>query len=245
MKFNAQINYLKKYFEEKAAESLEVMPRAIYEGAIFALSMRMDTEYASFKAFRNDVMKCAGSSYSITMRSAPKNDAQLEQRKRILAEMKNKIKSLSEKDACENYPYERVIYGEEYELLAKRFLDVWGYTPRYWYPVDNGGSIESLVLMWDAAEPYFEKINGLIGSGSKRFYRMSEEDFLYVFPLCRQMDFIIPYEGAEHVYTDEDFTWLIYFSHEKTVTFGGSIVPGIKKLLEDIKDKWDVVDIWI
>ena len=41
------------------------------------------------------------------------------------------------------------------------------------------------------------------------------------------------------IYTDKDFSWAIYFSHENTVAFAGSIVPTVKELLANEKEHWD------
>ena len=47
------------------------------------------------------------------------------------------------------------------------------------------------------------------------------------------------YSGSETIYTDQQFTWAIYYSHENTVSFAGSIVPKVKDLLLPVKDHWD------
>ncbi len=45
--------------------------------------------------------------------------------------------------------------------------------------------------------------------------------------------------GCESIYTDKDFTWAGYFSHENTVTFAGAIVPFAKELLAKEQKHWD------
>lgn len=47
------------------------------------------------------------------------------------------------------------------------------------------------------------------------------------------------YGGCETIYTDKDFSWAIYFSHEDTVAFAGSIVPKAKELLSTKKEYWN------
>ena len=47
------------------------------------------------------------------------------------------------------------------------------------------------------------------------------------------------YSGCETIYTDKDFSWAIYFSHENTVAFAGSIVPKIKELLSNESEHWN------
>ena len=45
--------------------------------------------------------------------------------------------------------------------------------------------------------------------------------------------------GCEVAYTDKDFRWLIYFSHEGTVTFAGSFVPQVKNILRNETAHWN------
>ena len=47
------------------------------------------------------------------------------------------------------------------------------------------------------------------------------------------------YGGLEIIYTDKAFSWAVYFSHEDTVAFAGSIVPQIKELLSKEKEHWN------
>ena len=58
-------------------------------------------------------------------------------------------------------------------------------------------------------------------------------------PNCLETVEIIEYCGCETIYTDKDFTWAIYFSHENTVAFAGSIVPKIKELLSNESEHWN------
>jgi hypothetical protein len=48
--------------------------------------------------------------------------------------------------------------------------------------------------------------------------------------------------GCETAYCPKDFSWIIYYSHENTVTFAGTIVPQIKKLLRSEQAYWNRFD---
>ena len=41
------------------------------------------------------------------------------------------------------------------------------------------------------------------------------------------------------IYTDKDFSWAIYFSHENTVAFAGTIVPKVKEMMSKEKEHWN------
>ena len=49
----------------------------------------------------------------------------------------------------------------------------------------------------------------------------------------------VEHGGHETIYTDKFFSWAIYFSHENTVSFAGSIVPMAKILLSNEISHWD------
>lgn len=51
--------------------------------------------------------------------------------------------------------------------------------------------------------------------------------------VVNEYNFGLNYGGWELVYFDSDYEWLIYVSHEQTVTFAGSIVPDMKMLLQE------------
>ena len=55
----------------------------------------------------------------------------------------------------------------------------------------------------------------------------------FTLPNCVETGELSDYAGSECFYAAKDFRWLIYFSHEDTVSFAGSIVPMIKERFEE------------
>ena len=78
----------------------------------------------------------------------------------------------------------------------------------------------------------------LIGLPQTHMYSNGESNYRYP-DYCLETVELTEYGGLESIYTDKDFSWAIYFSHENTVTFAGSIVPKVKELLEKEKEHWD------
>jgi hypothetical protein len=53
------------------------------------------------------------------------------------------------------------------------------------------------------------------------------------------VDDIYGYNGFEQMYLPEDLSWAVYFSHEDTVTFAGSILSAVKELLATEREHWN------
>ena len=81
-------------------------------------------------------------------------------------------------------------------------------------------------------------IEKIIGLPQAHIYECDEEEWSYP-KHCFENAELIEYSAAECFYTDKDFSWAIYFSHEATVSFAGRIVPKIKELLKDEEAHWN------
>ena len=74
-----------------------------------------------------------------------------------------------------------------------------------------------------------KQLERIIGLPKIHIYSFGENNFRPEH--CIETTELIEYGGCETIYTDKDFSWAIYFSHEGTVSFAGSIVPIAKNLL--------------
>lgn len=136
-------------------------------------------------------------------------------------------------------PYDRNIIGREAEWIGRRFRQVWSYDPRKcWYPLTGTADKDMLFVMTDYMEAHFDEICRLIGIPGRHIFMYGESWYPGV-PGCAEVEEIVGYGGCEVAYTDPDFNWIIYFSHEDTVTFAGSILPEIRQILKDEKAHWN------
>ena len=160
---------------------------------------------------------------------------------REFCEFLEDIFAKSEALTLADIPYARAIVGAEAAALQDKFHSVWGYVnTSYWFPLmgDEPKEIsEKFFIMFDYIEPYMKQIEAIIGLPQTHIYSYGESVFRP--PNCIETVEIIEYGGCETIYTDRDFTWAIYFSHENTVAFAGSIVPMVKELLFKEKEHWD------
>ncbi|MBQ8834969.1 MAG: hypothetical protein IJ001_08630 [Oscillospiraceae bacterium] len=143
--------------------------------------------------------------------------------------------------ALADIPYTRVIIGSEAIALQEKFRSVWGYVnTSYWFPLDGDEPkeiSEKFFVMFDYLEPYIKQLEQIMGLPQTHLYSYGESDFRP--QNCIETVEFVEYGGHETIYTDKDFSWAIYFSHENTVAFAGSIVPKVKDLLSKEKEHWD------
>ena len=81
------------------------------------------------------------------------------------------------------------------------------------------------------------QLEQIIGLPQTHIYSCSE--IWYKPQNCIETVELTEYDGFETIYTDKEFSWAIYFSHENTVSFAGSIVPKVKELLSNEKEHWN------
>ena len=138
-------------------------------------------------------------------------------------------------------PYRRVIVGAEAAALKDRFRSCWGYVnTSYWFPLieDEPKEIsDKFFVAFDYFEPYLNRLERIIGLPQAHLYSYGESFFRPEH--CLETAELTEYAGNETMYTDKDFSWAIYFSHENTVSFAGAIVPRVKELLAAEKTFWN------
>jgi hypothetical protein len=117
------------------------------------------------------------------------------------------------------------------QLLADKF----GFQDFYWWPLNGPKPVDTECF---TDEAFCEKLGHPIlvqtikELGENQLHKINEirEDEII------KTDDIWSYDGIEVVYCNDNADWLIYFSHENTVTVSG------KKLIEALKKNWSDFD---
>ena len=252
MNYNNIVNHLKIWCRNKAdAYHIEYanhggISYVGYQNAYeldFKLSSIIDKSFESLEAFVSDIYGFTDTHYNPSLLKPSNKVAQhiIEKTNREFIDYFQEL--LSKKDALELavVPYNRVILGAEAEELCEKYYTVWDYVnTSYWYPLigDEPQKVsDKFFVMFDYLEPYMEQLPQLIGLPDTHIYSYGEN---CIYPEhCLETVEFGEYSGSETIYTDQQFTWAIYYSHENTVSFAGSIVPKVKDLLLPVKDHWD------
>lgn len=139
--------------------------------------------------------------------------------------------SSPELDSIEPLPYRRVLTGDESKAIWSRFAARWNISESFWYPL--AGSQPRDVVAFES-HPFREaevpeRMRDILHiHGIERLWEMTECDLDYELDLSL---FQPRYKASEGYWSSGDLDWIVYVSHESTVTIGGW-------LLDELKTMW-------
>ena len=209
----------------------------------FKLSTLIDKSFEDIEDFKREVLSLVDVHYEPSILKPQNSLVQhiIDKMNKEFCEFLEAVLSKHESLSLSDMPYMRVIIGSEANALQDKFRSVWGYiNTSYWFPLmgDEPKEIsEKVFIMYDYFEPYMKQVEQIIGLPLTHIYSYGKD--VSRPPNCLETVELIEYGGCETIYTDKDFTWAIYFSHENTVAFAGSIVPKIKELLSNESEHWN------
>lgn len=133
-----------------------------------------------------------------------------------------------ELDLVAPLPWRRRLNEEEQQAVRQQLLERWNYDGNYWDPLEERCPTESLYLIKDdiTQSDYQSIIEFIFGHSRPLLLEITEDladteiAFSEFHPDC-----------YETIYCDYDYNWLIYGSHESTITFAGEqLLVFIKQL---------------
>jgi hypothetical protein len=139
--------------------------------------------------------------------------------------------SVSDLSAVESLPYRRVLTAQESKTIRSGLRSRWGMAERhYWFPLAEC-TLPDVVAFdtssFEAAVAH-EKLRDILGSrGIERIWELREFGPEYEEGLAL---FAPHYNGAEGYWSSGDLDWIIYASHEKSVTVGGWLLGELKAM---------------
>lgn len=133
-------------------------------------------------------------------------------------------------------PYRRVLLEREERELRDQLRSRWGVEGGYWYPLAKAGRAD--LVAYDA--PAFHRALGgaglqrmLAGWGVERVWELREHGASYELEL-RELD--PHYTGGEGFWTGPGMEWLLYASHEQSITVAGT------RLLAAVRETWPAAE---
>ena len=252
MTFNNIINHLKLWcinkakFYEKVYGNQGGITYVGYQVAYeleFKLSTLIDKSFDCIEDLKREIINLIDVHYEPSVLKPQNKLAKhiINEINQEFCELFEDLFSKNEALTLADIPYTRAIVGAEATSLQDKFRSVWRYVnTSYWFPLkgDEPKEIsEKFFIMFDHIEPYISQLKQIIGLPQTHLYCYGESCFRP--QNCIETVELIECGGCETIYTDKDFSWAIYFSHENTVAFAGSIVPKIKELLIGEKEHWD------
>lgn len=247
MKFNHVIDTLRQFCLEKAAAYAEEYEQRgglyFYRYLVMnelhvKLCTLVDREFSNFGACLAAVKALIPGHLNSTLQNpSPVAEHFIREAE---AAFRKRLESLRPDCPAPKIPYLRHLTGEEAECMAARFREKWDYVPQnYWYPMDGQKIREDrLFLSADYVEDYWEALEKLLGLPGTHVFCLNESNYPGG-PACMEMVELIGYGGLENACCDRGFSWIVYFSHENTVTFAGSILPQVRRLLAAEREHWN------
>lgn len=196
----------------------------------------IDKEYPCFADYRQAVSELL----SIRIGLVPQKDLTkveqyyIDKAERAFCEY---LESLSPDCLSPNVPHRRQIWGEEAEGIAQRFYETWGYDTNCWFPLNGMAMEDKLFIAPQYLEAHRVKIDRALGLPAQHIYEYGESWYHVIH--CAEVDAIEDYSVCEVAYCPKDFSWIVYFSHENTVAFAGTILPSIKEILQEEWEHWN------
>jgi hypothetical protein len=131
-------------------------------------------------------------------------------------------------ESIEPFPYRRVLDDEETKAIWSRLRRIWNITEHYWYPLSDRPSneVEAFQASWNSIQP--EVLRSLLAErGIERVWELREYGPQY------EEDTVLfesLYTGSEGYWSAGDLDWIVYASHEGSVTVGGWVLSTLKSM---------------
>ncbi|MDR0321360.1 MAG: hypothetical protein LBI28_07635 [Treponema sp.] len=201
----------------------------------------IDKKYNSIDDCKNELKYIGKTSQTIftkvrltkEKRDKVKNNAMNEERDKFILFIDN----IQEKDLYEvsPLPYNRKLSQNESKEIYKQLYNSWGFSGFTW---NQSESKKEIIFLMEKhiTDDEKNKIIEHIFKYDKRFFTISEMEDDYETE-------IIKIDLSETIYTNKNFDWIIYSSHENYITFGGIILLDfLKELFSDRKEKFNVYE---
>ena len=164
--------------------------------------------------------------------------------RRAMMEERNKfaayIHQITEADLqdVEPLPYERHLRKTESAGIRKNLLQHWNFDGGYWEPIGTYSSKPVHFLAQENITPVDrERIKVFIAEIADGYlYRMTEWHVDYQIE-----NIFFEFDSSETVYCDSNYDWIVYISHENTVTFGGDELVAFIRCL--YRKRMELIDV--
>jgi hypothetical protein len=127
------------------------------------------------------------------------------------------------------------VLNQKAEGLEKKLKSIWDIEEHYWYPLNDCKREDVIAFNSEYIEDIESKVsdiqNILVEQNIYQILEMHEDRTVYVIE-SKSLD--PSYDGlyGEMFWFNENMDWIIYASHEGSITFGG------RELISSLKRKW-------
>lgn len=194
----------------------------------FWLGTLTDRDFADYPSYCHAVRELLPVPITPPLRHEPSRIEQYYMQKTEQAFLRE-LSRLSPDCPSPGIPYFRVLPEAEASFVKRRLAELWdSHENQYWYPLSAVRIPKEQLFYLPASslDGRLERLEELLDLSERHAFCLSEGWF--DLPNCVETGELADYAGSECFYSAKDFRWLIYFSHEETVSFAGSIVSAVK-----------------
>lgn len=220
-------------------EQLSTFPRYnILSAILFEVEHYRPEDFNTFDEAKNFFCLVANEAESVFTK--PPN-GEIEQI--AIREERNKlcefINKLTEKDllTVQCLFYRKVLSDAESKIVRGKLQTKWKISESYWYPLSpqKPENVEAFQDSYFEKEVGAEKLQDILNNhGVERVWEIREDGKDYEFELPVFEPY---YNGAEGFWCDSKFDWIIYISHESSITIGGWLLAEIKSVWSNWEDR--------
>jgi hypothetical protein len=126
------------------------------------------------------------------------------------------------------------VSNQKAEILIDNLKSVWDIGDHYWYPLSDCKRNDVIAFNSNYIDEVESKIsdikNFILTQKINQIFEMREDRTVWIY----EIDNLDPsyYDGIERFCFDENMNWIIYASHEGSITLGG------RELISSLKEKW-------
>lgn len=175
----------------------------------------------------------SNSKFTADGQNSIKNNAIQDERNKFVTFINNITNS--DLDQVEPLPYRRKMNIDEAKQIRQQLFKIWKYDS-YWDPLDDCSPKPTVFLMQaNVTDDDIERILEAVKErANNRIFWINEDHVDYEI----EIDSFDPTKLYETICCDNNFDWVIYGSHESTITFGGTwLIEIVKQLFSDREDK--------
>lgn len=214
-------------------EAVRVFPRYNVDQAVLETIELLDPDdLPPPDELRVLLVDAALSGSSVFTRQVPGHDKVMSEERHWL---KNAFETVSLAEIADQPPlfYRRVLTAAEVDNVRQGLTDRWG-AEFHWFPL--GEKTHPSLVAYDLASVDEAALKREIWSflSGRRISRLYE---LREYGPCYEMEFEaddFTYNGAEAFWSESEGDWIVYCSHENTITVGGALA----KALQDSVGRW-------
>jgi hypothetical protein len=134
--------------------------------------------------------------------------------------------------------YKRILSAEESNSIWEKLCSRWEITGYCcWYPLSNHkrNDVEAFQDTYFEQEIGTEKLQAILRSREvETVWEMREDNNNYELELST---FDPYYNGAEGLWCDSNFDWIVYASHESSITIGGWLLPEVQAVWSNWQER--------